>query len=1151
MRIRRFDLVRYGKFTDQSMDLPAAEIDFHLIYGQNEAGKSTVRDAIVDLFYGIPRTSRYNFVHEYSEMCLGALIEANRDSLDFRRLKRNKSSLVDPAGGVLPESVLLPFLGGTDRGFFLRMFAIDHAAMVAGGQEILQSSGDLGQMLFQAAAGLGSFQSIKEKLDQEADGLWGPKAKGTRAYNQALQRMEAAKAELQKVRVTSNRWTAARRALDACNDELAKLDRQCAELSGLCERAERVKRISPLLAQLRDVQHRVEALGPVSRLPEGAASLLGACEIEIKEAMAQAQIHQRALEEAERDIAKFSAHAPVLDHAPEIRRLLGLVAKIQQTERDIPKREGEIAELNRRMLDTAAQIGWCDLSPDTIAGRLPSELVRAEIEDLIISHSTLVNAMERSTNELARARRELQSIDDESAALPKELEREALAATLRDAQSLNYDERAQELKAAIALAVRKLDEAMSELSPWSGEATRLAMARPLDRAEVQRLLELRERAEAVLGKCRQGLAERQLALSGFELEMEQARRGQRLATAEDLTAARTCRDDTFARIVSGEVSAQSASTEYAERVRQADILADRRYEEAERTARLQTLVNHCEKLRAELGLLQESEAGESRKLTELMGRWEAVCVASGVPGLSLERAISFIQQRSLALGAADALAVVRERHATFVARARACAMALQNELRQPTAPVPSVSELPTLVALAQRVLSESLQNRTRRELLAKRRSDVSATLESSWEDAARAKEAIQGWRERWLAKLELANLPDESTPVAVSKAMEVLRQLDILRAKIRDLKQERILPMLRDIEQFNVAVSALVAVAASELAREPVTAALAELGRRLEQAQVDRSEHQRLHGTIGKSRAQLDESTLKRSLAEAKLKPLVEQARVTTIEALREAVARSELALALDRSQRELRAAAIAGGGGMALDELEKEVESFHVPELGTKLDAWRRELAEVNRVRDDALQRRAVARSEYDRIAGTDEAAVAEARRLAALTEMGAAADEYVRVSTGARLLKWALERYREEKQGPLLTTASGYFARLTSGQHARLLVESGEPPRLISRRRDGSRVGVEQMSDGTSDQLYLALRLAALQLHVNGGHPMPFIADDLLINCDDQRAASSFAAFAGLARQTQVLYFTHHEHLVEIARSASEGKVNVVSLK
>ena len=70
--------------------------------------------------------------------------------------------------------------------------------------------------------------------------------------------------------------------------------------------------------------------------------------------------------------------------------------------------------------------------------------------------------------------------------------------------------------------------------------------------------------------------------------------------------------------------------------------------------------------------------------------------------------------------------------------------------------------------------------------------------------------------------------------------------------------------------------------------------------------------------------------------------------------------------------------------------------------------------------------------------------------------------------------------------------------------------------------------------MSDGTCDQLYLALRLALLESYLSDHEPIPFIVDDILIQFDDDRAVASLKALAELSKNTQVIFFTHHEHLV-----------------
>jgi uncharacterized protein YhaN len=99
---------------------------------------------------------------------------------------------------------------------------------------------------------------------------------------------------------------------------------------------------------------------------------------------------------------------------------------------------------------------------------------------------------------------------------------------------------------------------------------------------------------------------------------------------------------------------------------------------------------------------------------------------------------------------------------------------------------------------------------------------------------------------------------------------------------------------------------------------------------------------------------------------------------------------------------------------------------------------------------------------------------------------------------------------------------------------------------PRLIGLCEDGETiVEVGQMSEGTTDQLFLALRIAALEQSVQAGVRLPFLADDLFVNFDDDRARAGFHVLADLARSTQVLFFTHHEHLAGIAKEvfAAEG--------
>lgn len=74
--------------------------------------------------------------------------------------------------------------------------------------------------------------------------------------------------------------------------------------------------------------------------------------------------------------------------------------------------------------------------------------------------------------------------------------------------------------------------------------------------------------------------------------------------------------------------------------------------------------------------------------------------------------------------------------------------------------------------------------------------------------------------------------------------------------------------------------------------------------------------------------------------------------------------------------------------------------------------------------------------------------------------------------------------------------------------------------------------------MSEGTCDQVYLALRLASLSLYLDREEPLPFIVDDILVNFDDQRSLATLRVLVEFSKRTQVIMFTHHQHIVELAR-------------
>ena len=169
----------------------------------------------------------------------------------------------------------------------------------------------------------------------------------------------------------------------------------------------------------------------------------------------------------------------------------------------------------------------------------------------------------------------------------------------------------------------------------------------------------------------------------------------------------------------------------------------------------------------------------------------------------------------------------------------------------------------------------------------------------------------------------------------------------------------------------------------------------------------------------------------------------------------------------------------------------------------------------------------------------GSDEAVAAREAMEHAAASVRANMSPWIRSRLAHALLAEALKRFRDRAQGPMLTAASRYFSRMTRGELVRLISDdSDKEPALIAERSSGARIRVEEMSEGTLDQLYLALRLAALDLRRAAGVDLPVILDDVLMTSDEDRSGAILEALSDFAGENQVLVFTHHRHMVELAQ-------------
>jgi uncharacterized protein YhaN len=298
-----------------------------------------------------------------------------------------------------------------------------------------------------------------------------------------------------------------------------------------------------------------------------------------------------------------------------------------------------------------------------------------------------------------------------------------------------------------------------------------------------------------------------------------------------------------------------------------------------------------------------------------------------------------------------------------------------------------------------------------------------------------------------------------------------------------------------------------------------------------------------LRGEILGRKARL--ATLLEHMAEAAdaLAGLRALAGVADDDALPAAIARAQLAMLLDRTMQERAQELRRLDDGLTLAALCDEAageDHDQLPGRIDEIDRRRREIAAENEVFAGKLRDLQTALGEMER--GHDAAEASQRMRNAA-AEADEIAARYVRLRLSHSLLRAGIERFRRERQAPLLAAAGEVFRALTEGRYATLSTQEEEDGRMVvvALRPDGFACPAERLSEGTRDQLYLALRLAALRSHASQSEPLPFIADDLLASFDDRRARATLQALAAFGAVTQTILFTHHDHIATMADAAT----------
>lgn len=627
---------------------------------------------------------------------------------------------------------------------------------------------------------------------------------------------------------------------------------------------------------------------------------------------------------------------------------------------------------------------------------------------------------------------------------------------------------------------------------------------------------------------------------------------------EDITQARGARDEKWRDIrgrymqtgkhsqnKTADSPAQTASA-FEELLRAADAVADKRYQNSEQSIILDRIARDMQEALARRDEINREQKALDKERARADKEWQGEWRDTGITPRTPQEMKEWLAKR------AETLRRWREQTEkdANINRMRAsmekAACGLSEAIRACGGAASKDQPLAQLIDKGEVLEKEIADARARRKAAEEQQKKARA-------DLARAETAKEKWLNKCQRALGDCGLDHGMEIGELREALACLREIGESNRNIAGL-EKRISDMRADVGEFKAGVLRLAKTLALPEQNGDAFILAQKMAQMLQDEQNRESRRQDLLTNLRQQEKEEAENQSRVESAQAELQPLMKQASAKNADELLAAIdkteQRREVKKDMGEVQREL--IALPQGGGKTPEQLKQESdEGAEDGELQNEQAQLEGDISDLGERENELTARITTAERDLQSITGGEDAAVAEADRQSALSGMTEAFERYARAKIARQMLQAAMDKSNDGDR-ETVKRAGELFCRLTEKSFTGIeIIHRDDGAVLAGVSEERGEVFVDAMSDGTRDQMYFALRVAALEARLqSGGAKTPFIADDLFVNFDDRRAKAGFLILGELAKQTQVLFFSHHEHLRNIARETL-GDISVQELR
>ncbi len=1154
MRFDYLNLRAIGHFTDYELSFDPAK-NFHLLYGPNEAGKSTTLRSITHFLYGFPQKTNDSFLHSNGKLRIeGQIKNSKGDALQFVRRKGKKDTVLDLNGNALNEKLVTDFLQGISETHFLNMFALDHVRLREGGESLLQSGGSVGESVFSAASGISVLRKILDELEKKSGGLY-KKTGSIPELNKLLKQEKELKKQIAGYQLKIQNWKELERSYNQGKQEIEEILQQEKALRSEQEKLKRVQLLLPKIAKLREDTQKFAELGEVPDLPDNSEELRSETEHKLDVARKEKKNAEDDVQILVQKMKDIIIPDRILEQSTLIDALYREVQSYQNNENRLPELEGTRKQLEAQVLAFMKEIDSLHADLEKMDRYRLSAEKKETIKELCKLKPLLDKDLERIESEHKEKDVELQQKNEQLLLIPDFPNIDDLEAVIdRVKRAGNIEQSLKTLLKDCKHKEMQINEEIRLLPQFDGTYQELielpvpGLTETVKKFEKEQtdLIQKRQKTQEQLKNQNEAIEQHEERIRDLESIAE-------IPSEEKLVTVRSLRNQGWkmirTKLHQGEWDSEQVNTYtkgqqieavYEDHVRDADHIADTMRMEAEKVGEKNKLLSDiakCKKIITELEL-EEISINDELKAWEnaWFELWKPTQINPLTPGEMKEWLVKYGQIKGMVQEFIRASEVNSELEMNIEQLKNSLISALHEFVQ-----VTENQTLDDLLSIAEKKQKEIQDYVNKQNNIEASIREIEDKVKFIANRKIEIEAKITNWKTEWTNAIQGTTISVNTTPSVAEGLLSIYESCSHAYEEFIKVEKEKEL-IQEQISLFKEKVKNVLNTVELSIDEPYVDMAVNQLNAALQKAQQDQGIMTEQNNQLDALQLRIKKATTDINDAETVLNDLIKQAKCNTIEELKDVEklfsAKKEYVSKIQAYEEEL----LELGNGQSLQEIIKEAEQYKFVSIEVELEEINRKLDRINIDRSPLEQAHGVVKKEYEeKIQGNNTASIlAEQKKESLLAQVSSLTEQYIQIKLAHVLLQKGIEYYRSQNQDPILKRASELFARLTLQSFVGLIVDydDKDQPVLMGVRENGDKVPLDGMSDGTTDQLYLSLRVASIEKYVYENEPIPFIVDDILVHFDDIRSKETLKILLELSSHTQIIFFTHHARLIDLMK-------------